>query len=633
MSPTNNNNSTYAGSGYLFTAGLGSEITAADTISLAAAVTVVIGSATINTINGGTQNANLAYLVRKAGASWALGNDGNIVGPLPATFAEDSVISIVWDGTSWRVSAASTEPVITIYPTDTDNTAAVIAGCAALQAAGTGVLIFTPGTHRLFEGMSAGPGILGSFSNLNNIKILGYGAKLLVDPGFTYTTNVSGAIFAFSNTVGMTIDGFQMSGPPAPNDGAYKGVAFVLIFPGCRNITLGRNSVDGAAAGVIFYAGGVAGSNKYSNVDLGQLEVKNAYYGVNGQWGPDNMRGTIITESVTRSYFVYGCAHHDVTVISKNPHSNDAFIASSQGYGCEDIQLDYTLIDTGTTGAGAVGVLLDWDNTAGYLRNIDVRLNCTFGGGGSGALLLQKTDGSGAYDTVDRGHTLTNLKVSGYVSGQPVTNAFGVVGTNPNCDWNASGTPDVWSNIKLEDLTMTGQTSPSIWYLGAVVDQFTLDNVSSVRGIRCQHGFADSNAPKNGRVIAGDNNKIPNLYDYYVTDAALGLRMISVTGDRAIPLGWFGGNRIIHNKYAGVTVKVTLPAATPGLRATFANFLDSGAGVYFRVDPNGSETIRGGDAGKYLQIYDTGDSRATLFCATAGIWEVESSAGTVTFEP
>ena len=49
------------------------------------------------------------------------------------------------------------------------------------------------------------------------------------------------------------------------------------------------------------------------------------------------------------------------------------------------------------------------------------------------------------------------------------------------------------------------------------------------------------------------------------------------------------------------------------------------------IDPNGTETIQGGSAGKYLELDTDGDS-VTLECYVDGKWEIRSN-GAYAYEP
>lgn len=73
---------------------------------------------------------------------------------------------------------------------------------------------------------------------------------------------------------------------------------------------------------------------------------------------------------------------------------------------------------------------------------------------------------------------------------------------------------------------------------------------------------------------------------------------------------------------------VNLPTATVGLEYSFIR----SASFVIVIEPNGSEVIRGGGAGKYLSL-DSDGASVTLRCVNSGEWEFVSTYGTISYEP
>lgn len=122
----NDNNSTYAGAGYMFACGLGAELTAAASVTLQAGLTVIAGSVTITTILGGGVIPNVAYMQKKAGATWNFGTGGNITGTLPSVKAGDVAV-LVWDGTAaWRI--------VGVFPKNVTDVSALATGGSGTYA-------------------------------------------------------------------------------------------------------------------------------------------------------------------------------------------------------------------------------------------------------------------------------------------------------------------------------------------------------------------------------------------------------------------------------------------------------------------------------------------------------------------
>lgn len=80
-----------------------------------------------------------------------------------------------------------------------------------------------------------------------------------------------------------------------------------------------------------------------------------------------------------------------------------------------------------------------------------------------------------------------------------------------------------------------------------------------------------------------------------------------------------------NNDGATGAVTVSLPAGRQGLTARFAKTTNQ----TFRIDPNGTETIRGGAAGKYLQLTNLGDSVTLAWDVDTGVWEIVTQSGGV----
>lgn len=85
--------------------------------------------------------------------------------------------------------------------------------------------------------------------------------------------------------------------------------------------------------------------------------------------------------------------------------------------------------------------------------------------------------------------------------------------------------------------------------------------------------------------------------------------------------------RCFSNIGASGTTTLNLPAAVIGQRYEFIR-TDSHD---MRIEPDGSEVIRGGGAGKYLELDTDGDS-VVLECFVDGKWEIMASNGTLAFE-
>jgi hypothetical protein len=100
-----------------------------------------------------------------------------------------------------------------------------------------------------------------------------------------------------------------------------------------------------------------------------------------------------------------------------------------------------------------------------------------------------------------------------------------------------------------------------------------------------------------------------------------------LSANTTIDARYLDGRRITNGGASG-TITATLPTATVGDYAFFCRNIAQ----TFRVDPNASEIIGTGGAGKYLELGSLG-AAVELRCVYAGVWMVTGQQGTVTYEP
>jgi len=292
----------------------------------------------------------------------------------------------------------------------------------------------------------------------------------------------------------------------------------------------------------------------------------------------------------------------------------------------ENIRVRYTSpaeYTTPTSGEHA-RVRLSWNGAAAPIRNIDIRLHVTYGPSTTGgpAFRLLKYDSNPA--------KLDNLRISGYVYGQPNVSIGDTVGPIVGTDeWrNFWSTSDDLRNITLADLRLEN-TKMSKWILPGLKGPFLIENVVSDRAIRLTEPYTGQtdNLPKNGRFTV-INSMFPNLAAYYAPDSAQPLDPINAAGTINVPLGWQG--HVLSNENAGVYITYTLPAAVPGLEYGFIRVHPT---LYFLVRPAGTDTIRGAPVGNPAMIFTGLGSNAKLRCVVPGTWEIVESNGAIGWTP
>jgi hypothetical protein len=117
-----------------------------------------------------------------------------------------------------------------------------------------------------------------------------------------------------------------------------------------------------------------------------------------------------------------------------------------------------------------------------------------------------------------------------------------------------------------------------------------------------------------------------------VIDAALNNRpdRSDITSAKTADYTVTFGDRLTRftNNGAGGTITFALPDARAGKEYSFHRISPQTV----RIDPNGTDVIRGGGAGKYLSL-DTNGANVTLRCVVTNTWEILSSYGTLSYEP
>lgn len=362
----------------------------------------------------------------------------------------------------------------------TDDGRAVMSACETINASGGGTLVFSNGLYLLYKNGTSYRN-LANFSNLNGVNIICRGARLLIDPSRTF--NVSYAtMLLFSNCKNIVIDGFDISGQtPDISKTAVSGIEFVRFVQGCENISMPKNKVKGVIAGAIF-SRLPSDPDSYicKNIDIGILDVNNSFYGISCQFSGNNMSvRDLITDTVHRSYFIFGVNHHSVRINSKNPYANDCYLAAFSGKGCENIRVVYTNTESRSSSVFCNLVSIGWNGiTPAIFKNIYLDVNIVYHPGrqsGSSGVYIFKYDDNYNPDSQDRGHKLENLYITGSIHGIPQYIGAFPIHTLTSCHW---GPGDHWNNIRIKNMRLSS-SKPMLIDLGSVEDSLILENVTS----------------------------------------------------------------------------------------------------------------------------------------------------------
>ena len=112
-----------------------------------------------------------------------------------------------------------------------------------------------------------------------------------------------------------------------------------------------------------------------------------------------------------------------------------------------------------------------------------------------------------------------------------------------------------------------------------------------------------------------------------IADAFVALLHFALTDSTVLTASATHNGWRFSNAGATGTVTFTLPAVATNLEFEFVRVADYAV----RLDPDGSEAIAGGGAGKYLELGAVG-STVRLGRMADGTWYVMSGYGTISFE-
>lgn len=172
----------------------------------------------------------------------------------------------------------------------------------------------------------------------------------------------------------------------------------------------------------------------------------------------------------------------------------------------------------------------------------------------------------------------------------------------------------IWDADANQIKTMTGTELLSKTFSG--VSQLTLALTSSTwDGTVDSFPVFDHSASQWKRLPLGQITD--KLRPYITTDYA----------SNPTPVPTASSGQRLTNRGSSSSLEFDLPAALSGYRYAFNRI----ANYAVRLDPNGSETIGDGGAGKYLEI--TGRGQVDIECLINGVWEVTGGSAVYSFEP
>lgn len=499
-----------------------------------------------------------------------------------------------------------------------------------IQANGEGVF-FVPHGRALLFSVGTTYTQIAHFQNLENVVVRAGNAELMIDPARSgeenkFTTSY-GSVFRFTACRNIGVHVARTTGPEVLDDsGSVKGIVLVHFYEGCENITIPSLECDGGlVAAVLLDKVADPDGDEIRNINIGILKVSNCWYGIGAVYAGHNVEiGTLDTDNVFRALIGYGMDNWNIEVVrAKNPQGGHITLECVAGHGVENFYIGKYIDKESDTPGDHPRIQFVWiDTTPGTFRNIDIGLDVELvqeNDKGQSVVIITKLDGAGGFDTTGRGHVFKHIRIGGRVNGNPPTLDNGVIGTHASCAFDGDEWDDLELDLDIEDARyMLFQTAGF---------------VPGGKGIRCRVrsddlvAFPTSSADTQiGNVkIDWTGSSFPNLYE----DSGGHRPVASRTAAAAsvdIPSDWMYDDSVYVGTHSPVDQSLNLPAGAMGMAKTFMQ-----NGNNFLLEPNGAEQHRGGGAGKYLKLGAAGSVARVRWTGT--VWDLEYSAGTITYEP
>ena len=507
---------------------------------------------------------------------------------------------------------------------------------AVINELGGGTLWFPSNTTpRIYVGNQTGT--LCSFSNCVGVHVLGYDVTLTVDLTRTIQSSI-GQCFVFNRCSNVLVDGFATHGPRLDvSQTAVKGVEFVALCGGTRNVHLGVNRVKNWLLGLKCenQIAGVPGpeADRSHHITVDVLDIENCWYGICNQFSGDSMTvRSLRTHGVHRSFFIYGCRKVEAEIWSRNHRATDVLLDAVGGVECSDWTIRYhSSTDSNECTDASKVQLLFAGRKPQKLRNIDIDLDVEYPPSGTtnggAAFEIHKVDDSGNPVAQDYGHILDGLRVRGRVKGQgsPKVSGSGTLATSFASRW---GPGDFFSNIRFENLKIepTDDRGSPRFVFGNVTDLIRMKNVA------CTTCFSLYNA-NNGTVERPRKAKVELLN---VTCRNRDVGVVDAFGNSNPALSRvdaFAAMHVIYpghcngvlwtNQNVGGDTTLTLPMGFVGARLRFRR-VSAGR---LSIAPSRSETIRGGSAGQKYFTDAAGGFLELEWLPGAGTWEIKQRLG------
>lgn len=348
----------------------------------------------------------------------------------------------------------------------TNDTAAFVAAFAALQTLGGGQI--TGGQGKNYAITAPIGSTLITLTSCNNIDI-DFSQSKITDTT-TYTGTQVATLFNFVTCNKINLAATIQSQPSvtlSPTTISSRGLNVVLLTQGGSQLNVDLNLIGGYEGIRALRLISDPASYQFSGIS-GKMKVYGFYYPYQGTFSGNNVDLILEEENCNRAFFIYGANHNKFRVYSKN-NTGTALIKAYSGYGCQNVDVDWTDVDSTDNQPAAPRLGIEWgDSTAA--THSDIRINVNWKNPaaspwGNSLVFAKYLDGAGTPDTVGRGHRLYGLKLTGFSDNTGTTKS--------HVSWAAglfaiTGTPDLMTGYEIGPFVALGNNNPMSWAMFAL---------------------------------------------------------------------------------------------------------------------------------------------------------------------
>lgn len=382
----------------------------------------------------------------------------------------------------------------------TNDTTAFTNAFAALQTLGGGQI--TGGQGKNYAIAAPISGTLITLTSCNNINI-DFSMCKITDTT-TYTGSQTSTLFNFVACSKIDLSAnvvSQQSVTLSPTTLNSRGLKVALLTQGGSLLNVNLNLVGGFEGINAFKLYTDPESYEFSGI-TGTIKSYGVYYPYIGTFSGNNVDLILEGENSGRLFFIYGVNHNKFRAYTKNSQST-ALIKAYNGYGCQNVDVDWTDVDSTSNQSAAPRLAIEWgDSTAA--THSDIRINVNWKNPsaspwGNGIGFGKYSDGGGTPDFTGRGHRLYGFKLTGFSDNTGVSNS--------HVNWEAggfatSGTPDLMTGYEIGPFVALGNNSAMSWAMFAL-GTAVFNSVTTAQNIYTSNG-------SQGRVMF--NNCQANAY-------------------------------------------------------------------------------------------------------------------------